>query len=68
MCDIEFERLSFMELRDGQEGAKDFARRTLFVYRKALKRNKAGKRSRYASAYRRSLILSCLAFRAYLRK
>jgi hypothetical protein len=64
---LENERLLFVELRDGKEGVIDFARRTLKIYRMAIKRNREGKRSGYAQTYRRSLILSCLDFREYLR-
>ena len=60
-------RLSFLERRDGPDGAQDFARRTLTIYRAAVKRGKDGRRSGYGSAYRRALVESCLDFRSYLR-
>jgi hypothetical protein len=61
-------RLRFMEARDGVQGAMAFARQSLSVYRAAVKRAKDGRRSGYASAYRRALLESCLDFRAYLRQ
>ena len=60
-------RLEFLERRDGLHGAQDFARRTLVIYRAAVKRGKDGRRSGYGSAYRRALVESCLDFRLYLR-
>lgn len=60
-------RLGFLEIRDGADGAQDFARRTLAVYRAAVKRGRDGRRSGYGSAYRRALIESCLDFRQYLK-
>jgi hypothetical protein len=60
-------RLKFLERRDGHDGAQDFARRTLLIYRAAVKRGKDGRRSGYGSAYRRALVESCLDFRTYLR-
>jgi len=64
---LEAERLRFVEERDGQSGARDFALRTLRLYRAAVRRGKDGHRSGYGSSYRRALVLSCLDFRAYLR-
>jgi hypothetical protein len=64
----EAERLRFLENRDGPAAARAFAHRTLHVYRAAVKRGKDGRRSGYASAYRRALLESCLDFRAYLRQ
>ncbi len=62
----EEDRLQFMRTRDG--AAKPFARQTLSQYRKALaERNSKGFRSGYGMAYRRTLVESCLDFRAYLR-
>ena len=65
---LETERLRFLETRDGLDGALAFARRTLHIYRAAVKRGKDGRRTGYGSAYRRALLLSCLDFRAYLRR
>lgn len=62
----EAERLRFLEARDGRAGAVDFARRTLRIYRAAVKRGRNGRRSAYGGAYRRALLMSCLDFRAYL--
>lgn len=56
----EFDRLAFLERRDGEPTAKDWAQRTLNLYRTALK-------TPYGRAYRRSLVESCLDFREYLR-
>jgi hypothetical protein len=64
---LEAERLRFVEARDGRQGARDFALRTLRIYRAAVKRGKDGRRSGYGNAYRRALVVSCLDFRAYLR-
>lgn len=64
----EAERLRFMQARDGGPGAIAFAQQGLRIYRAAVKRGKDGRRRGYASAYRRSLLESCLDFRAYLRQ
>lgn len=64
----EASRLQFIENRDGQKSGKEFARKTLDIYRAAVKRGKDGRRSGYGSAYRRTLIESCLDFREYLRR
>lgn len=66
-------RLAFLEARDGLSGARDFALRTLAIYRAALapardERGGVSKRVRgYGVAYRPSLVASCLDFRSYLR-
>lgn len=57
---IETNRLQFLERQDGVEATKQWALRTLGLYRAALK-------TPYGKTYRRSLVLSCLHFRQYAR-
>ena len=56
----ECNRILFVEKRDGVAEAIQFAKRTLHIYRMAVKKNSQGIRSGYGSTYRRSLVLSCL--------
>ena len=63
----ECNRILFVEKRDGVAEAIQFAKRTLHIYRMAVKKNSRGIRSGYGSTYRRSLVLSCLVFRSYIR-
>jgi len=67
---MEQDRLAFIESRDGKDGALDFARRTLAIYRKAVltSRKRGYKKPHHASIpeYRRGFIESCCAFRAYI--
>ena len=63
----ECNRILFVEKRDGVAEAIQFAKRTLHIYRMAVKNNSRGIRSGYGSTYRRSLVLSCLVFRSYIR-
>ena len=63
----ECNRILFVEKRDGVAEAIQFAKRTLHIYRMAVKKNNRGIRSGYGSTYRRSLVLSCLVFRSYIR-
>lgn len=68
----EEQRLKFVEERDGVDGAIDFAKQTLKVYRMALRRSrKRGFNPPHHATlpeYRLGFIESCLDFRAYLRK
>ena len=64
----ECNRILFVEKRDGVAEAIQFAKRTLHIYRMAVKKNSQGIRSGYGSTYRRSLVLSCLVFRSYIRE
>ncbi len=64
----EQQRLAFLIQRDGMSGARDFARRTLAIYRGAIKRQANGRRTRYGETYRRRLVASCLELRAFLRR
>ena len=64
----ETDRLRFLEARDGPQQARAYARRTLRIYRAAVKRGKDGRRSAYGSVYRSALLMSCLDFRAYLSR
>ena len=63
----ECNRILFVEKRDGVAEAIQFAKRTLHIYLMAVKKNSRGVRSGYGNTYRRSLILSCLVFRSYIR-
>ena len=63
----ECNRILFVEKRDGVAEAIQFAKRTLHIYRMAVKKNSRGIRSGYGSTCRRSLVLSCLVFRSYIR-
>ena len=56
-----------LRVRAGVAEAIQFAKRTLHIYRMAVKKNSRGIRSGYGSTYRRSLVLSCLVFRSYIR-
>lgn len=63
----EASRLAFVAQRDGPAAAVDFARRTLAIYRAAIKRQANGRRTRYGDTYRARLLASCCDFRAYIR-
>lgn len=67
ITESECNRILFVEKRDGVAEAIQFAKRTLHIYRMAVKKNSRGIRSGYGSTYRRSLVLSCLVFRSYIR-
>lgn len=67
ITESECNRILFVEKRDGVAEAIQFAKRTLHIYRMAIKKNSRGIRSGYGSTYRRSLVLSCLVFRSYIR-
>ena len=67
ITESECNRILFVEKRDGVAEAIQFAKRTLRIYRAAVKKNRRGIRSGYGSTYRRSLVLSCLVFRSYIR-
>ena len=67
ITESECSRILFVEKRDGVAEAIQFAKRTLHIYRMAVKKNGRGIRSGYGSTYRRSLVLSCLVFRSYIR-
>lgn len=56
----EIDRLRFVQARDGEDAAREFARRGLVAYRKALKLK--------GLLNRRALGKSCLAFRHFLRE
>lgn len=61
-------RMQFVTQRDGMGAALEFARRIMGQYRSALaERNDAGFRAGYGLAYRRELVISCLALRRILR-
>jgi hypothetical protein len=64
---LEAKRLRFSWKPRTADRERDFALRTLRIYRAAVKRGKDGRRSGYGSAYRRALVISCVDFRAYLR-
>ena len=72
MSDIEImveerKRIAFVCDRDGGDGAVAFAKRALGAYRACVRRKSNGRRSGYGSAYRRSLVLSCIVFREFIR-
>jgi hypothetical protein len=68
----EQERLKFVESRDGIEGAKAFAKRTMQIYRSCVlrSRKRGYKNPHHASIpeYRESFIRSYLEFKHYLLK
>lgn len=70
MC--EQQRIQFIIQRDGIEGAIDFARRTMKIYRTAvLKSAKRGhEKPHFASTHdwKRKFIMSYLAFKAFLQQ
>ncbi|MBK9245568.1 MAG: hypothetical protein IPM30_12140 [Burkholderiales bacterium] len=53
-------RIEFLLARDGRPATVAWVRRTLSIYREAL-------RSGYGAAYRRQLVESCCDFRRWLR-
>ncbi|HEX4583568.1 MAG TPA: hypothetical protein VH183_01980 [Burkholderiaceae bacterium] len=55
-------RIEFLLRRDGMPGTAEWVRRTLWIYRSALRT-----REGYGRAYRRDLIQSCCDFRRWLR-
>ena len=69
---MEQQRIQFMIDRDGLEGATDFARRTMKIYRTAvLKSAKRGhEKPHFASTndWRRKFIQSYLSFKAFLQQ
>lgn len=66
----EEERLQFVENRDGKQGAINFARQTMQLYRKAVltSRKRGHKNPHFASLpeYRRNFIESYCAFKKYI--
>lgn len=61
-------RIQFVAERDGKVDALEFARRIVWQYRQALaQRNDAGFRAGYGLAYRRELVISCVALRKIIR-
>ena len=68
----ESSRLLFIETRDGVTGAKDFALRTLKIYRSAVlhSRKRGFPHPHHASLpqYRREFITSYLSFKHYLKE
>lgn len=69
---IEHDRLTFIIERDGIDGAIKFAKQTYNVYRTSLKqsRKRGHKKPHHATIpeYRLGFVLSCLAFRKFLRE
>lgn len=69
MC--EFDRLTFIEARDGKDAAIEFAQRTLTIYRRSLlqSRKRGFVKPHHASIpeYRQSFIESCIEFKQYLK-
>lgn len=70
--DVEKERLSFIEKRDGVEAAIFFAKQTIGIYRRSLlqSRKRGFTKPHYASIpeYREKFIKSYLSFKCYLAK
>lgn len=56
-------RIAFLMQRDGAANTVEWVRRTLGIYRSAL-RDRAG----YGGAFRRQLVDSCCNFRRWLRR
>jgi hypothetical protein len=56
-------RIAFLLRRDGEAATVEWVRRTLSIYRRAL-RDRAG----YGGAFRRPLVESCRDFRRWLRQ
>jgi hypothetical protein len=56
-------RIDFLIRRDGMTAALEWVRRTVWIYRNALKSG-----SGYGQAYRRELVSSCCDFRQWLRQ
>lgn len=70
MNNLESERLGFVEARDGKNGAVEFARRTMAIYRtcvlRSRKRGFANPHHASLPEYRRGFIESYCAFKTYL--
>lgn len=70
MQTLEQQRLTFLENRDGKKGAREFAQKTLRIYRTAVlcSRKRGQKKPHHASLkeYRRGFIESYLCFKRYL--
>lgn len=64
----EADRINFLIERDGLSGAIDFAKRALFVYRKAARLTPDGKKQfAHDKVYRASFVESILYLRNFLR-
>jgi len=72
MYGVETQRLSFVIERDGMEGAVIFAKQTYHAYRAALKlsRKRGCQKPHHATLpeYREGFVMSCLAFRKFIRE
>ncbi len=67
----EWDRVLFVQERDGMDGAREFVKRTYVTYKECLRqKGRNGTKRHHASLpqYRRRFIESCLTFREYLRK
>lgn len=67
----EWDRIYFVQERDGMPAAREFVKRTLAKYAECLrKKGLNGAKPHHASfpQYRRGFVESCVAFRDYLRK
>lgn len=64
-CETEGRRIGLLLERDGLEATREWVRRTLAIYRRAVLDG-----SHFASTpgYRRSYLLSCADFRRWLRR
>jgi hypothetical protein len=62
----ESNRIAFVVARDGLDEARAWARRTLAIYRAAV-RPRNGRRTPYGAAYRRKLVESCVTLRSWLK-
>lgn len=64
---LEWQRLAFVENRDGMAAALTFARQGVAQYASALRESDSGG-NQYGAAYRESLIASTQVYREYLLK
>lgn len=68
----EWNRILFVQERDGMVAAREFVKRTYAKYKECLRMTgpKHGRKLHHASLpqFRRGFVESCLAFRDYLRK
>lgn len=71
MGSVEWNRILFVQERDGMDASREFVKRTYAKYRECLRLDgKRGRKFHHASLpqYRRGFVESCLTFREYLRK
>ena len=64
---LEWQRLAFVENRDGMAAALTFARQGVAQYESAIRESDSGG-NQYGAPYRESLLASIRVYRQYLQK